>query len=206
MKYDQIYRTKNVWGTEPNNLLLKIYSEALAGCHFLDLGCGQGRDSFFMLSKGFNVTAVDNSEEGIRDMREFLWKNNLSDAPIDILCEDIKEFKIQKDKYEIINAYNALQFLFKKDALHLIEEIKEKIKNKGYVIISGFTIDDQSFMNPGNKDRCFFQPEELRTLFSDFLTIYYEEFAKEDEAHSGMPEPHKHSVVKMIAQKNFKIN
>jgi tellurite methyltransferase len=197
MKYDQIYQTKNVWGTEPNMLLQKIYSQGEPGGHFLDLGCGQGRDSFFMLSNSFKVTAVDKSEEGIISMKDYILENNLSDLPIDIYCQDISKFKIKKDMYSIINIYNTLHFLPKGDALGLISDIKNKLKKGGFIIISCFKADDSTY----NKNLCFFEPGELKNLFSDFFMYFYEEIIKEDEGHIGKPEPHQHSVVKMIAQK-----
>jgi len=95
MKYNKIYKNNNnVWGSEPNKLLQRIYNRVNAGSKFLDLGCGQGRDSLFMLKRGFKVTAVDNSQEGIKKIKEAVQTNNLSISNINLLCEDIKTFKI----------------------------------------------------------------------------------------------------------------
>jgi tellurite methyltransferase len=197
MKYDQIYQTKNVWGTEPNNLLLKVYAKAEKGGHFLDLGCGQGRDSFFMLKNGFKVTAVDSLREAIKSIKDYILENNLSGQPIEIHCEDIRKFKIEKDKYSMINLYNVLQFLPKEDALTLLVEVKKKLKSKGYIMISGFKVDDFFC----KKHLCYFEPQELKNLFSDFFVYFYDEYIMDDKGHVGKPEPHRHSVVKMIAQK-----
>jgi cyclopropane fatty-acyl-phospholipid synthase-like methyltransferase len=70
MKYDEIYQVKDVWGKEPNKLLQMIFTELEPGAEFLDLGCGQGRDSLFMWQKGFKVTAVDRSVEGLKSLVE----------------------------------------------------------------------------------------------------------------------------------------
>lgn len=52
MNYNKIYKNNsNVWGSKPNELLQKIYSQVDAGSEFLDLGCGQGRDSLFMFKE-----------------------------------------------------------------------------------------------------------------------------------------------------------
>ncbi len=41
------------------------------GLHtILELGCGQGRDTFMLLQRGFAVTAVDYSEAGLRQMEQ----------------------------------------------------------------------------------------------------------------------------------------
>jgi len=44
----------------------------------LDLGCGQGRDSLFLSSIGFQVTAVDVSEIGIKQLLSKANEQNLS--------------------------------------------------------------------------------------------------------------------------------
>ncbi|PIT93968.1 hypothetical protein COU00_01495 [Candidatus Falkowbacteria bacterium CG10_big_fil_rev_8_21_14_0_10_43_11] len=203
MKYNQIYKNNFVWGNKPNGLLQKIYKLNKVNSEFLDLGCGQGRDVLFMLEKGYKVTAVDNSQEGIKKIKELIQANNLLIANINLnlFCGDIKNFNIQKNKYVIINAFNSLQFLPKKEAVKIIEIIKKNIKNGGYVIISGFTINDPLYKKINNDKRCFFEPQELKKMFSDFHIILYKEEIIEDKGHAGSPEPHKHGIVKMIAQK-----
>ncbi len=201
MKYNQIYKNNNVWGNQPNVLLQKIYSRLKPATNFLDLGCGQGRDSLFMLQKGFNIDAVDNSQEGINKIKEIIHSNNLSIANINLFCNDIINFNILKNKYAIINAFNSLQFLPKEKSLKIIANIKNNIKNKGYIIISGFTTNDPLFKKTNNDKRCFFTPKELKILFSDFEIIEYREKNIKDDGHPGSPEPHQHGIVQLIAQK-----
>jgi len=88
-----------------------------------------------------------------------------------------------------------------KQALELIDKMKTAIKNKGYVIISGFTIDDPLYKKRNNHTHCFFEPQELKKIFSDFNIIEYKEEIIKDKGHPGNPEPHTHGIVKMIAQK-----
>jgi SAM-dependent methyltransferase len=198
---NQIYKNQNVFGSEPNKLLQEICSQLPTGSEFLDLGCGQGRDALFMLQQGFKITAVDNSPEGIKTIREFIQTNNLPLSSINLFCQDIEIFYIEKDKYSIINAFNSLQFLPKKKALRLIDNIKYKIKNQGYIVISGFTIDDSLYNKTINDSRCFFETQELKKLFSDFNIILYEEKIIKDKGHAGRPESHTHGVVEIIVKK-----
>lgn len=201
MNYNKIYKHNHVWGGEPNKLLQRIYNLTDSGSEFLDLGCGQGRDALFMLRKGFKVTAVDNSQEGIKKVKQAIRANNLPLADINLFREDIKTFEIVKNKYTVINAVNSLQFLLKKDALELIEKIKKAVKDQGYVIISGFTMEDPFYKKTNNRDSCCFEPLELKKLFSDFKIIFYNEKEALDKGHPGKPEPHKHNVVEIIARK-----
>ncbi|MBU1870639.1 methyltransferase domain-containing protein [Patescibacteria group bacterium] len=201
MKYNQIYKNNNVWGNQPNELLHKIYYQLKLGMNFLDLGCGQGRDSLFMLQKGFNVDAIDNSQEGINKIKEVIHINNLSRVNINLFCSDIVNFNILKNKYDIINAFNSLQVLPKEKSLKIIAYIKNNIKRKGYIIISGFTMNDPFYKKTNNDKRCFFMPKELKNLFSDFEIIEYKEKNIKDNGHPGSTEPHQHGIVQLVAQK-----
>lgn len=201
MNYNIYKKDNNSCENKPNNLLQKIYNKIDASGNFLDLGCGQGRDSLFILGKGFNVTMVDKSEEEIKRIKEYIQKNNLPKNKINLHCQDIGNYNIKDNKFDIINAFNSLQFLPKKESLRLIDKIKKSLKNKGYVIISSFTVNDPLYEKTTNDSRCFFESQELRKLFSDFNIIFYKEEVIEENGHPGYPEPHHHHLVRLIAQK-----
>ena len=44
------------------------------GAKILDLGCGSGRDSKYFLSRGYDVTSVDGSEEICKYSSEYLQR------------------------------------------------------------------------------------------------------------------------------------
>jgi tellurite methyltransferase len=185
---------------EPNKLLLKIFSHGKSDGYFLDLGCGQGSDSLFMAEKGFNVVAIDKSLDKIRTLEKYLEGKEIKER-ISLLCQDIADFDIEKDKYQIINAFNSLQFLLKEKALDVIEKMKNGLENGGYIIISSFTTCDPLYQISDNKYKGFFELGELKSVFSDFKIDFYEEKTIDDIGHLGFPEPHKHCIVKIIAQK-----
>ena len=189
-------------GQKPNKLLQLIWPRVKPSGGFLDLGCGQGRDSLFAAKYGFKVTAVDQSKININKIKQYLKQNNHLKDAIELFCEDIKDFNIEKDRYQIINAFNSLQFLEKNEALAIIQKMKEALKKDSFVIIAGFTKDDPLYQIPANQHRCFFEPGELKRLFSDFEIILYEEKLIDDHGHVGYEEPHQHGVVRLVAQKN----
>jgi len=57
------------------------------GAKILDLGCGSGRDSKYFLSKGYEVTAVDGSEEICKYASEYLQRQ--------VQCVRFDEMKFQ---------------------------------------------------------------------------------------------------------------
>ncbi len=198
----QVYQqNKNTREETPSKILQLALKNVKQGSSFLDLGCGQGRDALFMAKQGFWVTAVDSSKMVIRQIQEIAGQNNLKN--IEVIHNDVLDFNIKDNKYNIINCNNVLQFLSKDKALALIKDIQEKVKADGFIILSSFTTDDPSYKFSKEKRLpTYFKPQEILRLFQNFKVIYYLEDIILDKGHIGKPEPHQHGVVKIIAQKN----
>jgi len=69
---DTYAKRPDFFGAEPSEFGLRgasIFEEH--GLHtILELGCGQGRDTFMLLQRGFEVTALDYSEAGLRQLEQ----------------------------------------------------------------------------------------------------------------------------------------
>ena len=67
--WDARYEAKGaLWGAEPNQFLAEI-ADVMEPGTALDLGCGQGRNSFWLASRGFTVTGLDLSPVAIEQAR-----------------------------------------------------------------------------------------------------------------------------------------
>lgn len=201
MNHNQFYqKNKNVWGGNPSQALQAAWKNFKSGNLFLDLGCGQGRDSLFMVKKGFKVTAVDSSEAAIKQLQKIVIQDNLTN--LKAVCCDAARFEIEPNKYDIINSNNLLQFLSKTDALRLIKNIQEKIKPGGFVILSSFTVNDPLYQSADKKKlKTYFKPQEMRKLFKGFKIVHYLEDLIPDKGHGNHPQPHQHGVIRIVAQK-----
>jgi len=196
-----------VWGIWPNALLryVEIHFSESKGLKFLDLGSGQGRDTLYMYNKGFDVTTVDISSEGITQIEEKIQnvkkeKNNECISH----CMNVAHFSFIPDYYTIINAFNIIHFMKKEAGLALVNKMKESVKKGGYIIISNFLNTDKSFHFKNNHENCYFNNNELKTFFpnSEFDIISYSEYSQHNPGHAGEPKPHIHEVVELIAYKN----
>ncbi|HRZ95629.1 MAG TPA: class I SAM-dependent methyltransferase [Candidatus Moranbacteria bacterium] len=198
--YDSIYKENtNFCNQKPNELLAKFLKKLPKGKKVLDLGCGQGRDSFYLAQKNLHVTAVDNSKVAIVQIKEAIKEKNAKNIwPV---CKDIAKFKIKPGIFGLINCQNALQFLPKKSALKTIENIKKNISPGGIIILTSFIAHTQ----PLDKNKSRFKPGEMKKLFSDsdFKIYYYFEGILNDKGHLGNPKPHKHGIVNIVAKKVF---
>jgi len=89
--FDEAYETKKMYG-EPYQELKDFFMKTPKG-KVLDLGCGQGRDSLYLASIGYDVTGIDLSDVGIKQMLDEAKTQGLKIKGIsgDILKLDIQE-------------------------------------------------------------------------------------------------------------------
>ena len=79
--YDKYYQTENLFG-EPYPALIDFFAEYPKKGKVLDLGCGQGRDAIQLARLGFEVTGIDNSKVGIKQLNRVANTENISLAGI----------------------------------------------------------------------------------------------------------------------------
>jgi 2-polyprenyl-3-methyl-5-hydroxy-6-metoxy-1,4-benzoquinol methylase len=96
--FDNTYDEKPEMFGHPYKELQDYFNKSTRRSTLLDLGCGQGRDSIFLASLGYQVTAVDSSKVGINQM---LKKAQSQGLEIDGIVNDIQNLKLQK-KFDVI--------------------------------------------------------------------------------------------------------
>ncbi len=198
MIYNSKYAKKEFyWEMKPHNLVVDSIKHLPSNAKILDLGCGEGKNSFFLAKKGFEVTAVDISEGGIKKLKEFARKEKLK---IKTDVSDIKSFLNDCDRFDAIFCMNILQFIDKKNIFSIIKKIKLKTKQKGLNVIASFIAKDSKQKERVLlKGRYFFDKGELKELYKDWKILFYEEKLGKWETH-GEPR-HRHFVVRLISKK-----
>lgn len=99
----------------------------------LELGAGQGRDTLYFASKGFNVHVIEYSQVAINDLKRKLKKFNLN-SMVKITYHDLREplpFKIKH--FDACYSHMLFCMEFKEsEILALNNEIYRVLKDKGY--------------------------------------------------------------------------
>ena len=138
MSFDEQYKKeKCLWGTEPVPIVKSLLKYKSFG-KILDLGAGEGRNSIFLAEKGFDVTAVDISESGIKKLKDIASKKNIK---INTIVGDIRKFNFDKN-YDVILSIATLHFLKRTDIVELIDKMKKHTNKNGLNIINVFTEDN----------------------------------------------------------------
>ena len=192
------YTTSKTENTQPKMAPeLRKYIKLLNGKEVLDLGVGKGYNSVLLSNFGFNVTGVDISNESLKYIEENFDCSNLT-----LINKDVREFEIEKNKYDLILSSNVLHFMPKEDFLKIIKKIKENLKEDGLIYISVFSKEDPSSkLNKHFKENTcisYFSKEEILDIFSDFTTILISDEYSLDLVHGN---PHYHGMIKYVGKK-----
>lgn len=134
----------------------------------LDLGCGAGRDTRYLLEQGFMVTAVD---------REAASLVTLADLPADRLHPVQSTFEdFTFAQYDLINAHFALPFMQQELFAPVFARLKAALK-PGSIFVGQFFGVHDTWNTPDNQ-MTFLTREEAQHQLKGLEIV---EFEEEDE-------------------------
>lgn len=153
---------------EPSKGLEKAVELLGHGGRALDLGCGAGRDSGYLVDNGFQVIALDS--EGSSEIFINRLKNR-GDIRFVQCSYDQYEFPIEH--FDIINAHYALPFNPPDTFNEVFEKLKASLKPGGIFTGQLFGSNDE-WNKPGSK-MTFHTKQEALQLLEGLEIIKFEE-------------------------------
>lgn len=198
MDYDSKYSKEEFyWGLKPNKIVVESIKHLLQGAKILDLGCGEGKDAFFLAKNNFDVIAVDLSKEGIKKLSTLAKKERLK---IKTSISDINSYLQGNEFFDAILAINVIQFISAKNIFNAIKKIHSATNQGGLNIITSFIAETPQQKEIAlTKGMYFFDTEELREIYKGWEILFYREKLGNWETH-GEPR-HRHFIVEIIAKK-----
>ena len=106
---------------------------------FLDLGCGNGPDTLYLLERGYKVISADYSKEAIYNINM-----NIKGGEGKVLDMNEK-FTFEDNSFYIIIADICLQFFNEQKTKHIMNEIKRILNKNGLLIARVPSINDTNF-------------------------------------------------------------
>ncbi len=137
--YNDYYKQNDYFG-KPYSGLVNFFKAYPKRNRILDLGCGQGRDALFLGRLGYQVTGIDISDVGIKQMNNIA---QIEDLKVKGIVADIYSYKIS-DEYDAVLLDSIIHF-YKND---LVKE-KKLLKKIIYELKSGGML--CNFMQKGAK-------------------------------------------------------
>lgn len=185
------------WGKKPSGFALKVLHclPASESTKLIDIGCGEGRNAVFFARNGYEVTAFDVAESGVKKTKQLAKEANVS---LDVFLADLTEFRLKK-KYDIVFAHGVLHYLPPELREELLDNFKSHTRKNGINVLSVFVHKPFIPKAPdGEKTAHQWKSGELFTHYHDWkLETCTEEIF--DCNSSGVW--HKHAVNKIIARK-----
>lgn len=129
------------------------------GDRVLDIMCGYGRHSLELANRGINVTAIDNLDDYINEIKGISAAKNL---PVDSICADILEMQIDNEFDAVICMGNSLQFFNEEDSIRILSNISAHLKPGGRFFINTWSLAEIAVKN--FKDRTWSRIGELLFL------------------------------------------
>jgi len=193
--WNQRYNDDNyAYGTDPNDFLVSM-SNQLSKRKALCLGEGEGRNAVWLAQQGFDVTAVDSSEVGLKKAKNLA---KLRGVKIKTIHADLSEYQIGNEQWDsIISIFCHLPSELRQD-VH--SRCIQGLRKTGTVLLEGYT-PLQIELNTGGPSK----PDlmvDVKALSSDFKRLKFIHLQErlrevnEGQYHTGMG-----AVVQMLAAK-----
>ncbi len=105
----------------------------------LDLGCGIGADTLYLLERDFKVLSCDFSIEALENIQK-----NISNSKTQYL-DMIEPFPFADESYSLIIADLSLHYFDNETTIHIMNEIKRILKNDGILLARVASVNDFNF-------------------------------------------------------------
>lgn len=191
-RWDERYRCGEHGDSEPDGFLdaLLDYRGLLKSDKpaAIDVACGAGRNAVALAAAGFDVTAMDFSEEALRLTVE---RAAAADVVVRTRLIDLEspDADLGEGLYDLVSAFYFLH-------RPLIPKLIAALRPGGLVVYKTF-LAASSASSKGPKNPAYrLGPNELLELFSDFRVLRYEEECVEQDSEGP-------ATAALIAQKPY---
>ncbi|MBD8164122.1 tellurite resistance methyltransferase TehB [Erwinia persicina] len=130
-QHTDTYFTEKYQLTAPHSEVVEAMTY-LDGGRALDVGCGSGRNSLFLNSKGFDVTAWDKNPNSLSRLNQIIAAENLSG--IHTAEQDLNTLRFN-GAYELVLSTVVMMFLQPETIPQLIADMQASTVRDGYNLI-----------------------------------------------------------------------
>lgn len=138
-QWDTIYHQKDFFGEKPSILAESVLPvlEGNSVKEMVELGCGQGRDTWYFARNGIKVTAMDYSQTGVCQMRECAEERGLTDR-VTMMVQDLRQGILLPDSsMDAVYSHMLLCMeLNEEEVQYILDECKRVLRPGGLNIFS----------------------------------------------------------------------
>lgn len=164
---------ENTANANPNYTVKKFIELNVKPGNAIELGCGAGRDTIYLIKNGWNVLAIDREDVSSR-IQSKLNK------------EEVKKFKFSQQKFEnikleknnLVVANFSIPFCNKNNFKELWNKINNSILKDGYFVGNFFGNNDE--WKSTKEEMTFMTKKQVLELFENFEIIEIKEVKKDN--------------------------
>ncbi len=170
---------ENTENASPNPMVKKFIAMNINPTNAIDLGCGAGRDTIFLIKNGWNVLSID------RENTEEIISKKLDN-------EEIKKFRFENQSFENIKLEKtnllvsnfSIPFCDKEHFNNFWKKITDSILKDGYFVGNFFGLNDS--WTKMKKQMLFLTKEDVLNLFKEsFEIVHFNELEKDGKTGLG---------------------
>lgn len=180
IKMDPEEKENSQWeGEKPTSLATELIEKEIVkeGSHVLDLGCGFGRNSNWLASKGAKVDAININEEELIEARRRAIDNGVD---VNYINADAGFLPFADSSFDTILDAGCTHMCSKETQEKSVLEAKRVLKPGGYLQYFGFSKEHPSYQNNPNSPQ-FRDIEDVKRQYGEYFEIIGEPKRKEWE-------------------------
>ena len=151
IKWDKRHRAKSGEEMSPPSEFIQRWVDRCLGGRALDVACGRGRNALFLAASGYEVDAVDISEEGLNNARR---SAKISGLKVNWIAHDLDEPFCPDSSYDLIVMVHYVN-------LPLIASLARLLKPGGILLCEQHLATDAEVAGPSNP-AFRLEPQQLR--------------------------------------------
>lgn len=164
---------------------LEVFDRAIINCKtpIIDLGCGCGNDTLYLIEKGKTVIPCDYSKNAIENI-----KKNFPEIEKTLCFDMSKGLPFPDDLTDIIISDLSLHYFTEENTFKILNEIKRVLKPNGLLLFrinstkdvnsgagQGKEIEAHLYETEDGRYKRFFDEKDIEKFFSDWEKIYIHE-------------------------------
>lgn len=179
--WDEIYHQQGKVQLDVLETVKDFVSQLKPASHVLDLGCGTGRNTMYLLSQGLKVTASDISEKGLDLTKKQALKFGYD---LKTVCHDMRDMPYKDETFDAILCSWVCGHGYYEDMVKHAHEMLRVLKPGGLIFVDypsrqdklygrGQEVEAHTFINnvPGEEKipHHYSDQEEIRDVYSDTI-------------------------------------
>jgi len=201
----------DLWKDDVEPFLLENYNLISQGrsIKILDIGCGDGRNSFIWIKNKHIVFCLDVAKSGLKKITQRCINMNITQPTL--LCEDFLDTKLKSQDFDVVQCFDSLAQI--NDVKAALNKLCDLAKSGGYIMFNYFTpgdcaygegkkLDDRTFTYKDTLFK-FLTEQEIAELLPNNVEIIIRETRRWDDPPHGeyRPYPHTHEAAFFLLRK-----